>query len=144
MPHTPKLTLRDAKGKVHFRRCPLPRKKTFQKCWKFEEKFGGIWRGACWTSFVSGMEAPTKHDPFIDTTFVDSGNESSDSSGSSESSSSGHSSTGSPESDFSANSSDSEASGAPLRDTTKKLFKELYNNCKESNVVGVKAILPGA
>ena len=90
------------------------------------------------------MEPQSKHDPFIDHTFVDSGNESSGSDTNSESSSSSASSTGSPDSEFSGGSSDSEASGAPLRDATKKLFKELYNSCRESNIQVIKSIMPGA
>ena len=101
------------------------------------------WGPAC-VSFSPGMDNPTKHDPFQDHTFVESGNESPPSDSGSESSSSSSSSTGSPDSLLSPVSSDSEASGAPQRDATKKLFQQLYNSCKDSDLQSIEAILPGA
>lgn len=89
------------------------------------------------------MDDPSKNDPFIDRSFVEDGYQSPQSEPDSDSSSSSQDSNGSPDSAFSQTSSDSEASGAPLRDATKKLFKQLYNSCKESDLQTLMMIMPG-
>jgi hypothetical protein len=90
------------------------------------------------------MDPPSKNDPFNDASFVEDGYQTPDSEPNVDSSSSSStSSSGSPDSAFSPTSSDSEASGAPQRDATKKLFKDLYNSCKESDLQTVTSIMPG-